>query len=91
MCRDDPPGSQERVLTVRAAGYSHVTTTMTGMKDVVDLVRTRGLHGRVRTIVGGAPLSAEFAREIGADAYAFDAATAVERVAALVEAAVATV
>jgi type IV fimbrial biogenesis protein FimT len=31
VCRDDPLGSQERVLTVRAAGYSHVTTTMTGV------------------------------------------------------------
>jgi type IV fimbrial biogenesis protein FimT len=31
VCRDDPLGSQERVLSVRAAGYSHVTTTMTGV------------------------------------------------------------
>ncbi len=68
-----------------------LTTTMTGMKDVVDLVKARGLGGRVKTIVGGAPLSAEFAKEIGADAYAFDAATAVERVGSLVETSVAAV
>jgi len=60
-----------------------LTTTMTRMKDVVALVRERGLAGKVRTIVGGAPVSAEFAREIGADDYACDAATAVERVVTL--------
>ncbi len=60
-----------------------LTTTMTRMRDVVALVRERGLAGRVRTIVGGAPVSADFAREIGADDYACDAATAVDRVVAL--------
>jgi len=57
-----------------------LTTTMPRMRDVVALVRERGLVGRVRTIVGGAPVNADFAREIGADDYACDAATAVERV-----------
>jgi 5-methyltetrahydrofolate--homocysteine methyltransferase len=60
-----------------------LTTTMTRMKDVVALLRERGLAGKVRTIVGGAPVSADFAREIGADDYACDAATAVDRVVAL--------
>jgi 5-methyltetrahydrofolate--homocysteine methyltransferase len=60
-----------------------LTTTMTRMRDVVALLRERGLAGKVRTIVGGAPVSAEFAREIGADDYACDAATAVDRVVAL--------
>jgi 5-methyltetrahydrofolate--homocysteine methyltransferase len=57
-----------------------LTTTMSRMKDVCELVRSRGLQDRVRTIVGGAPVDADFAREIGADAYACDAAQAVERV-----------
>jgi 5-methyltetrahydrofolate--homocysteine methyltransferase len=57
-----------------------LTTTMSRMRDVCDLVRSRGLQDRVRTIVGGAPVDADFAREIGADAYACDAAQAVERV-----------
>ena len=57
-----------------------LTTTMPVMKTVVDLVRERGLSGRIKTIVGGAPLSATFASEIGADAYGFDAANAVERI-----------
>ena len=60
-----------------------LTTTMTRMKDVVALLRERGLAGKVRTIVGGAPVSAEFARQIGADDYACDAAAAVDRVEAL--------
>jgi 5-methyltetrahydrofolate--homocysteine methyltransferase len=60
-----------------------LTTTMSRMRDVCALVRSRGLQGQVRTIVGGAPVDADFAREIGADAYACDAAQAVERVRAL--------
>ncbi len=63
-----------------------LTTTMPRMKEVVELLKARGLGGRIRTIVGGAPLSADFARAIGADDYAFDAAHAVERVKALIEA-----
>jgi 5-methyltetrahydrofolate--homocysteine methyltransferase len=61
-----------------------LTTTMPVMKEVVDLVRARGLAGRVRVIVGGAPVSEAWAREIGADAYGYDAANSVERVRALV-------
>ncbi len=60
-----------------------LTTTMPVMKEVVDLLRARRLSGKIRTIVGGAPLSEEIAREFGADAYGFDGANAVERVQAL--------
>ena len=61
-----------------------LTTTMTGMKDVVDLVKARGLQDKVKVIVGGAPLSKEFAEEIGADAYGYDASNAVEIVKEMV-------
>jgi 5-methyltetrahydrofolate--homocysteine methyltransferase len=61
-----------------------LTTTMSGMRGVVDLVKERGLDGQIKTIVGGAPVSKEFAREIGADAFGFDAANAVEQVKSLV-------
>ena len=61
-----------------------LTTTMPVMKDVVSLVRARGLGSRVKVIVGGAPVSEAWAREIGADAYGYDASSAVERVRALV-------
>lgn len=61
-----------------------LTTTMIGMRDVVDLVRARGLAGTLATIVGGAPVTAEFAREIGADAWAADAPSAVDRIRTLI-------
>ncbi len=60
-----------------------LTTTMPVMKDVVDLVRAEGLAGRIKVIVGGAPVSDAWARQIGADAYGYDAASAVDRVRAL--------
>jgi len=62
-----------------------LTTTMSAMKKVVDLLNERGLGDRIKTIVGGAPLSEDFARSIGADAYGFDAANAVETIRALTE------
>jgi 5-methyltetrahydrofolate--homocysteine methyltransferase len=55
-----------------------LTTTMSGMRKVVELVNDRGLKGRVKVVVGGAPLSKQFADEIGADAYGYDASNAVE-------------
>jgi len=61
-----------------------LTTTMARMRDVIELLRQQGLTGKVKTIVGGAPVSEAFVREIGADAYGFDAANAVDRVKALV-------
>jgi 5-methyltetrahydrofolate--homocysteine methyltransferase len=57
-----------------------LTTTMPVMKKVSDLVTARGLKGRVKLIIGGAPVTADYARQIGADAYGFDAAAAVETV-----------
>lgn len=60
-----------------------LTTTMPVMKDVVDLLEAEGLRDRVRVIVGGAPVSDAWARQIGADAYGYDAASAVDRVRAL--------
>lgn len=53
-----------------------LTTTMVNMSDVVDALVDAGVRSRVRVLVGGAPLSADFAREIGADGYAPDAAQA---------------
>lgn len=53
-----------------------LTTTMTGMKDTVELFKEEGLRDKVRIMVGGAPISQEFSDEIGADGFAPDAATA---------------
>ncbi len=54
-----------------------LTTTMAGMHEVVEAIRTTDLPG-VKIIVGGAPVTAEFAAQIGADGYAPDAAAAVD-------------
>ncbi len=61
-----------------------LTTTAPVMKAVTDLLMKEGLTGTIRTIIGGAPISEEYARDIGADAYAYSAAKAVERVKHLV-------
>ncbi len=57
-----------------------LTTTMPVMKKVVDMAKDEGLYGKVKIMVGGAPVSKEYALEIGADAYSYDGANAVETV-----------
>ncbi len=57
-----------------------LTTTMVNMKTTVEMIKAAGLNYPVKTIVGGAPVTAEFAKQIGADGYAPDAATAVTRI-----------
>jgi 5-methyltetrahydrofolate--homocysteine methyltransferase len=82
--RDVPP--ERYVETARREGAQVIgmsallTTTMGVMQKTVDLLRREGLEGRVKVIVGGAPVTAEFARRIGAQAHGFDAASAVDRV-----------
>jgi 5-methyltetrahydrofolate--homocysteine methyltransferase len=61
-----------------------LTTTMFNMKKVTALLKERNLDSSIKTIVGGAPLSEKIAQEFGADAYAYDAANAVEQVKALI-------
>ena len=61
-----------------------LTTTMPVMGEVVELLKQEELDGKIKTIVGGAPVSKDFAQGIGADAYGFDAANAVDRVRQLV-------
>ncbi len=57
-----------------------LTTTAPAMIRVIEILKERGLEGRIKTIVGGAPVSQDLADEIGADAYGYDAANAVETV-----------
>ena len=56
-----------------------LTTTMTQMKVTVDALEEAGLRDSVKIMVGGAPVTAAYAEEIGADTYAPDAASAVDR------------
>ena len=55
-----------------------LTTTMSGMEDVVKAAKAAGIHDKVKIMVGGAPLTSGFAEMIGADAYTPDATTAAE-------------
>jgi 5-methyltetrahydrofolate--homocysteine methyltransferase len=54
-----------------------LTTTMPEMENVIKYLQTKGMRENVKVMLGGAPLSAEFAEKIGADAYGKDAAEAV--------------
>lgn len=56
-----------------------LTTTMTEMAGVIEALKRAWLRDQVKVMVGGAPVSQEFANSIGADGYAPDAATAVEK------------
>jgi 5-methyltetrahydrofolate--homocysteine methyltransferase len=63
----------------KAVGMSALlTTTMTGMKEVIDRIAKDGMRSKVKIMVGGAPLTDQYAKEIGADGYAPDAASAAE-------------
>ena len=55
-----------------------LTTTMTKMAEVVDALKQAGLRGKVKVLIGGAPVSEAWAEKIGADAYAEDAIAAVD-------------
>ncbi len=61
-----------------------LTTTMNYMKEVITAVAASDLHGKVKIMVGGAPLSDSFARSIGADGYSANANSAVALARALV-------
>ena len=55
-----------------------LTTTMGVMKDVVDAAKAAGIRDDVKILIGGAPITDKYCQEIGADAYASDAASASE-------------
>jgi 5-methyltetrahydrofolate--homocysteine methyltransferase len=71
----------------KAVGMSALlTTTMTGMKEVIDRFEKEGLRKKIKFMVGGAPLTDQYAKEIGADGYAPDAASAADKFKAFLRA-----
>lgn len=57
-----------------------MTTTMSGMKAVVDELTARGIRDKYKVMIGGGPISQKFCDEIGADAYTVDAASCVKKI-----------
>ena len=55
-----------------------LTTTMMGQKDVIDALKAANIRDKVKVMVGGAPVTQQFADEIGADCYTLDAASAAQ-------------
>jgi corrinoid protein of di/trimethylamine methyltransferase len=56
-----------------------LTTTMPKMGETINAIQEAGVRDQVKILVGGAPITAAFAEEIGADGYASNAASAVEK------------
>jgi len=63
-----------------------LTTTMPAMKSTIEALEQAGVRDQVRVMVGGAPVTARYAEEIGADGYAPDASTAVDIGRSLIQA-----
>lgn len=57
-----------------------LTTTMSVQKKLVEKLEEKGLKGKYKTIVGGAPVTERWAKRIGADAYAADATDGVRKI-----------
>ena len=61
-----------------------LTTTMPRMVEVIQAITAAGLRGQVRIMIGGAPVTADFAVQIGADGFAPNATAAVEKARSLI-------
>ncbi len=70
---------------VKIVGFSSLlTTTLPNLEESVQAVVDAGLHDRVKIMVGGAPVTQEFADKVGADAYTPDAVSAAEAAVRLI-------
>jgi len=79
---DVPP--EKFVEAVKAGGdviamSALLTTTMTAMKTTLDALEEAGVKDKIKTMIGGAPVTQNYADEIGADGYARDAASAADK------------
>ncbi len=63
-----------------------LTTTMPAMKDTIEALDAAGVRQQIKIMIGGAPVTQDYADEIGADGYAPDAASAVDLAADLMSA-----
>ncbi len=85
--------SPERFVAAVAERQPHVvcmsallTVTMPAMRTTIDALKNAGLRDRVKVLIGGAPVTTEYAQEIGADGYSDNASGAVGLVKSMVAA-----
>ena len=96
--RQDPERAEERLALVDelvAAIAEHepdiigmsalLTTTMPYMKVVIDTLKEKGMRDKLIVMVGGAPVTQEYADVVGADGYAADASATVKKAKALLK------
>jgi 5-methyltetrahydrofolate--homocysteine methyltransferase len=69
--------SRETKANIVAAS-ALLTTTMTMIPDIVKALKEAGLKGKVKVMIGGAPITRQFADEVGIEGYADDCASAVD-------------
>ena len=61
-----------------------LSTTMPSMSQTIEALQKAGLRGKVKIMIGGAPVTEEYARRITADSYASDAGSAVNKAKKLI-------
>jgi methanogenic corrinoid protein MtbC1 len=61
-----------------------MTTTMPHQKEIIDLLKDKGLRNKYKVVIGGAPTTQEWASKIGADLYCYDAGSAPKLMAKLI-------
>jgi 5-methyltetrahydrofolate--homocysteine methyltransferase len=77
---------EKYISAVMEIGLSALlTTTMPRMKDIILALKVAGLRDKVKVMIGGAPLTEQYAKDIGADMYAPDAASAAQRARQLMQ------
>jgi len=62
-----------------------MTTTMPALKDLIDYIKAKNLRNKYKIIIGGGPVTKEYAEEIGADAYAENAVEAIKVIENLIK------
>ncbi len=67
------------------AASSLMTTTMPHQKEIIDLLSDKGMREKYRVVIGGAPTTQQWADEIGADLYCYDAGSAPKQIAELLQ------
>jgi len=65
------------------AASSLMSTTMPHQKEIIDLLKDKGLRDKYKVVIGGAPTTQDWADEIGADLYCYDAGSAPSLMAGL--------